>query len=80
MQTWTMPEIYLGMVGRIREYGEDTDVEVQEGQNPPANWPSKGSIDIEDVSVTYAYVSKHHCYASEMFTDILPRSSLTRAL
>ncbi|KAF2757243.1 canalicular multispecific organic anion transporter 1 [Pseudovirgaria hyperparasitica] len=52
---WTMLETNIGAIARIKSFTEDTADEHQqhESQQPPAVWPSKGSIEFKNVSASY---------------------------
>ena len=54
---WTMLETSLGAVSRLRTFERETPVEAKDGEDrePPADWPSKGLIEIKNVSVHYKY-------------------------
>ena len=58
---WTQMETSIGSVKRIKDFVEQTDQE-HERENlsaPPPNWPSRGEIRFEGVSVSYRKDSKH---------------------
>jgi ATP-binding cassette subfamily C (CFTR/MRP) protein 1 len=50
-----MLETSLGAISRLRTFEKETPVEAKEGEDhdSPANWPSKGLIEIKDVFVHY---------------------------
>jgi ATP-binding cassette, subfamily C (CFTR/MRP), member 1 len=52
---WTQMETSIGAVARIKQFATDTKDENLPGecQEPPADWPSKGEIRIENVSAAY---------------------------
>ncbi|KAH6694276.1 P-loop containing nucleoside triphosphate hydrolase protein [Leptodontidium sp. MPI-SDFR-AT-0119] len=54
VQRWTLLETSIGAVSRIRAFALECPVETQQGnlQIPP-NWPSKGSIEMVNVSASY---------------------------
>lgn len=53
--SWTSLETSLGAVARVKTFAETTESEERTEQTyePPAGWPSLGSIEIDDVSATY---------------------------
>lgn len=53
---WTKLETGMGAVRRIKDFVENTPVEVdKEGAQPPApNWPNKGQVVLKDVSCSYS--------------------------
>jgi hypothetical protein len=58
IQRWTLLETSIGAVSRIRAFALECPVETQQGnlQIPP-NWPSKGSIEMVNVSASYKLVA-----------------------
>jgi ATP-binding cassette, subfamily C (CFTR/MRP), member 1 len=55
IQFWTSLETSIGAVARIKGFSEDTGEENLPGERdtPPAWWPSRGEVKIEDVSARY---------------------------
>ncbi|PVH80975.1 putative multidrug resistance protein [Cadophora sp. DSE1049] len=53
--SWTSLETSLGAVARVKTFAETTESEEKpdESYEPPAGWPSSGSIEIDNVSATY---------------------------
>ncbi|KAK0112722.1 hypothetical protein ONS95_014458 [Cadophora gregata] len=53
--SWTSLETSLGAVARVKTFAETTESEEKPGESlePPAGWPSTGSMDIDDVTATY---------------------------
>jgi hypothetical protein len=53
-----MLETSLGAIARLRDFEIETKAEAKEGENliPPQNWPSRGLIQIEDVTAAYKFV------------------------
>ncbi|KAH7413379.1 ABC transporter family protein [Cadophora sp. MPI-SDFR-AT-0126] len=53
--SWTSLETSLGAVARVKTFAETTESEEKsdESYEPPAGWPSSGSIEIDHVSATY---------------------------
>ncbi|KAH7311377.1 hypothetical protein B0I35DRAFT_488698 [Stachybotrys elegans] len=47
-------ELAMNSMERVGEY-MDLETESATGEEPPAGWPSSGTIDIEDLHVTYAH-------------------------
>lgn len=58
VENWTIMEISLGAISRLKTLEEDTPAEG--GANweiePPANWPSRGQIEFCDITAGYKYV------------------------
>ncbi|KAH7323926.1 ABC transporter-like protein [Rhexocercosporidium sp. MPI-PUGE-AT-0058] len=56
VQHWTMIETSVGAVSRIQSFVDSTRSEnlPQECQEVSPDWPSKGSIELSDVSATYS--------------------------
>lgn len=52
---WTSLETSVGAVARVKTFSETVPSENKPGetQKPPSSWPENGSIQIENVSVTY---------------------------
>ncbi|KAM0350073.1 hypothetical protein ACHAPU_003236 [Fusarium lateritium] len=55
IQFWTSIETSIGAVARIKQFAEETGEENLPGetQEPPSQWPDKGSIQINDLSASY---------------------------
>ena len=57
IQSWTMLEISLGAIARIKSFSEDTPTELAqttgEHREPSLTWPSQGAVEFRDVSVAY---------------------------
>ncbi|CEJ94795.1 hypothetical protein VHEMI10305 [[Torrubiella] hemipterigena] len=60
---WTGFETSLGAVSRLREIEQNTPRESKTWETaiPEANWPSKGELQLRNVSSGYKQVSKHLC-------------------
>jgi ATP-binding cassette subfamily C (CFTR/MRP) protein 1 len=58
---WTQLESSLGAVARIRQFEKEVVAEDEETEthDPPFDWPSQGSIEINNLSAKYKSVS---CY------------------
>lgn len=56
---WTHMETSIGAVARVKKFEAETENENLGGpmQEPPADWPSKGEVRIEGLTVAYGYVS-----------------------
>lgn len=52
---WTQMETSIGAVARVKKFEEETENENQstESFEPPPDWPTKGGIDIENLTVSY---------------------------
>ncbi|ETS76400.1 hypothetical protein PFICI_11787 [Pestalotiopsis fici W106-1] len=52
---WTIVETSIGSVGRIKAFVESTPSENKDGEDlePPPAWPTKGSIQLDNVSAFY---------------------------
>lgn len=52
-----MLETSIGAIARLRDFEATTEVEDKEGEdlNPPEDWPSRGLLEIEDVTTHYKY-------------------------
>ncbi len=52
---WVSLETSVGAISRIKNFAGNTESEDQpsESQEPPATWPSKGIIDIQNLSASY---------------------------
>ncbi|KAF2478209.1 multidrug resistance-like protein [Lindgomyces ingoldianus] len=52
---WTQMETSIGAVARVKQFVEETDVEYKDGEInvPPPDWPSKGKIEIQNLTVSY---------------------------
>jgi ABC-type multidrug transport system fused ATPase/permease subunit len=52
---WSTLETSLGAVTRIKEFTENAPVEIQPEENtkPGATWPSRGDLQLKNVSVQY---------------------------
>lgn len=59
---WTQLESSLGAVARIRQFEKETVAEDQESEthDPHFNWPSRGSIEISNLSAKYRLVLASH--------------------
>jgi len=57
---WTVLETSLGAIARLKDFEAETKIEALEGEDsiPPENWPSRGLIEIQNVTATYKYVSR----------------------
>jgi ABC-type multidrug transport system fused ATPase/permease subunit len=55
---WTMLETSLGAISRLKDFEAETKTEAQEGENtnPPENWPSRGLIQIQNITAAYKFV------------------------
>lgn len=55
VENWTSLEISLGAISRLRSTVSETPQEdkLWETSVPPASWPSSGSIEVENVTVSY---------------------------
>ena len=55
INSWTTLETSLGAIARLRNFVDETPSEDQEGESrtPPADWPSRGLVEIKDVTVSY---------------------------
>lgn len=55
IQFWTSIETSIGAVARIKQFAEETGEENLPGEvhEPPASWPDRGEIVIEDLSASY---------------------------
>ncbi|KAK7710055.1 hypothetical protein SLS63_013063 [Diaporthe eres] len=55
IQFWTSLETSIGAVARIKNFSEETPDERLPGedQQPPQDWPSRGEIEIRDLSASY---------------------------
>lgn len=53
-----MLETSLGAIARLRDFETHTEVEEKAGETaiPPKNWPSRGLIEIEDLTASYKFV------------------------
>jgi ATP-binding cassette subfamily C (CFTR/MRP) protein 1 len=57
VQRWTMLETSIGAVSSVRAFAEECPVEIREDVAPlPANWSSKGNIEIQNISACYKLV------------------------
>jgi ATP-binding cassette subfamily C (CFTR/MRP) protein 1 len=58
---WTQLESSLGAVARIRQFEKETVAEDLETEthDPPFDWPSQGTIEINDLSAKYKSVPSH---------------------
>jgi ATP-binding cassette, subfamily C (CFTR/MRP), member 1 len=58
VKMYTTLETSIGAISRLKSFSEKVKSESLEGETliPPHTWPLKGSIDINEVSVTYRYV------------------------
>lgn len=52
---WTRLETSLGAIARLRSFIDNTPNENQEQEKeaPPADWPSRGSIELDNVTASY---------------------------
>ena len=59
VNSWTTLETSLGAISRLRNFERETKVESQPGESdePPRQWPTNGSIEIRNVSVSIGYIS-----------------------
>jgi ATP-binding cassette subfamily C (CFTR/MRP) protein 1 len=57
---WTLLETSLGAIARLKDFEAETKVEALEGEDykPPEDWPSRGLIEIQNVTAAYKYVSR----------------------
>src|SRR4051812_14865912 len=55
IQFWTMLETSLGAVARIKQFKDNTPSELLGGENgePGEEWPKAGSIEFDNVSLSY---------------------------
>ncbi len=57
IQSWTLLEISLGAIARIKHFSEETPTELaetpDEKHEPSETWPSRGAVEFRDVSVAY---------------------------
>jgi ATP-binding cassette subfamily C (CFTR/MRP) protein 1 len=55
VENWTMLEVSLGAVARLKTLEKMTPSEGERGENfePPKNWPSQGRIEFKDVTASY---------------------------
>ena len=58
-----MLETSLGAISRLKDFEAETEKEGKEGENinPPENWPSKGLIQIQNVTAAYKFVYDSVC-------------------
>ncbi|CZR60647.1 related to multidrug resistance protein [Phialocephala subalpina] len=58
MQFWTQLETSLGAVARVKGFEESTESEHKEQETfePPENWPTRGEIELKNVSASYGDV------------------------
>jgi ABC-type multidrug transport system fused ATPase/permease subunit len=58
IRMYTMLETSIGAVSRLKTFSETTQPEDLPGEDviPPESWPSKGLIEIRDVSASYGSV------------------------
>ena len=61
---WTLLETSLGAIARLRDFERDTKVEAKEGEDfePPENWPSRGLIQIENLTAAYKFVPQFQVF------------------
>jgi ATP-binding cassette subfamily C (CFTR/MRP) protein 1 len=61
---WTVLETALGAIARLRLFEIETPVEAKEGEDfePPEDWPSKGLIEIRDVTAYHKYCISIYFY------------------
>lgn len=59
---WTEMEACLGAVARISRFMKETPREgcLDEATSLPNEWPSNGSVTIENVSTSYEYICSLH--------------------
>ncbi|KAF2001413.1 multidrug resistance-like protein [Amniculicola lignicola CBS 123094] len=52
---WTQMETSIGAVARVKQFEAQTENENQLGESsePPADWPSQGLIEVNDLTVSY---------------------------
>jgi ATP-binding cassette, subfamily C (CFTR/MRP), member 1 len=62
IELWTGLETSLGAIARLKYFMASTPQETQdtECQDPPAQWPSKGVIEIKNVTASYRYLNLYH--------------------
>lgn len=55
VRSWTNMETSLGAAARVRSFVQDTPSEnsPSEKMDPPQDWPSKGSVDVTNVTAAY---------------------------
>lgn len=54
VENWTQLEISLGAVARVRSLEKSTPSEGGgEMFDPPRNWPSKGRVELKDITASY---------------------------
>lgn len=53
--TWTLMEVAMGAVARIKAFEKNTPTELslEDSNEPPPDWPSRGDITLNDVCATY---------------------------
>jgi len=66
VENWTLMEISLGAVSRLKTLEEDTPLEggADGGIELPTNWPSKGRVEFCDINVAYQYVLRQEVPAT----------------
>ena len=52
---WTVLEMSIGAVSRVRSFAKDTESENRPSETgtPPPNWPDRGEIEIEGITASY---------------------------
>jgi len=61
VNNWADLETSLGAIARLRSFLKDTPKEDNPGKDKivPGNWPSRGLIELKDVSAAYRFVAIH---------------------
>lgn len=61
---WTQMETSIGAVARIKKFEEETENEDRVGDTiePPTTWPSKGCVEVKNLTVTYGLACFFACY------------------
>lgn len=59
MQFWTQLETSLGAVARVKGFEESTESEHKEQETfePPENWPTRGEIELKNISASYGFAN-----------------------
>jgi ATP-binding cassette subfamily C (CFTR/MRP) protein 1 len=63
IKMWTMMEISIGAVSRVKQFVQDTPSDTRTGQvlTPEMGWPLQGAVQFEKVTACYRYASLLHC-------------------
>lgn len=66
VENWTILEISLGAIARLKVLEKTTPLEG--GSNwsiePPENWPSSGQIEFKDITAAYQYVTPQKAHTT----------------